>query len=47
MKSRTVLKACHSCGGRGARLGTLGPHKAHEIAVPSKAFGEGKQAPLF
>lgn len=53
MKSWTVLKACHSvCGGWGgwrgrARLGTLGPHKAHEIAVPSKAFGEGKQAPSF
>lgn len=50
MKSWTVLKACHSVGGVGggrARLGTLGPHKAHEIAVPSKAFGEGKQAPSF
>ena len=34
-------------GGGGPRLGTLGPHKAHETAVPSKAFEEGKQAPLF
>ena len=46
MKNRTVLKACHE-GGGGPRLGTLGPHKAHETAVPSKAFEEGKQAPLF
>ena len=46
MKNRTVLKACH-VGGGGPRLGTLGPHKAHETAVPSKAFEEGKQAPLF
>lgn len=38
MKKRTVLEAHH---GEGDRLGALGPHKAHEIAVPLKAFGEG------
>lgn len=45
MKNRIVLKACH--GGAQFPLGTLGPHRARETAVPSKAFEGGKQAPLF